>query len=190
MVRMQNVSIVVIVLLFTSITPTAFAERTVDFVKVIDVDKSSIDKYFKDFQSIKQIFPKSIKSIEPIKQTENENIFKLNLKMNGVSLNPQVLYKNSDDKHLLKILDGELKGTVISTELHEIWGFDGTPNQGTIVNVKTKLNTSGFFSIINLIPESAIIYTLDYGFSSIASDTSKDSFNNFSEKSSKKARSR
>lgn len=168
----------------------AFAERTVDFAKVIDVDKSSVEKYFKDFEILKQIFPKNIKSIDPIKQTENENIFKINLKMNGVSLNPQVLYKNSDDKHLLKVLDGELKGTVISTKLHETWGFDGTPNQGTIVNVKTKLNTSGFFSLINFIPESAIIYTLDYGFSSIVADTNNDSSNNSNEKPSKKARSK
>lgn len=168
----------------------AFAERTIDFAKVIDVDKESVEKYFKNFESLKQIFPKSIKSIDPIKQTENENIFKLNLKMNGISLNPQVLYKNSENKHLLKILDGDLKGTVISTKLHETWGFDGTPNQGTIVNVKTKLNTSGLFSLVNFIPESAIIYTLDYGLSSISSDTNKDSSIKFDEKPAKKARSR
>lgn len=174
-------------MLTIGITPMAFAERVVDFEKTVDVNIKSVEKYFKNFEKIQDVFPKSINSIT---QTENENIFKLNLEMNGVSLNPKVLYKNSDDTHLLKVLDGDLKGTTISTTLLETWGFDGTPNQGTVVNVKTKLNTSGFFSLVNFVPESSIIYTLDYSLSSIVSDVKGDSSNSSEKPVTKGYRSR
>ncbi|MFB5597645.1 MAG: hypothetical protein ACE5RJ_01325 [Nitrosopumilaceae archaeon] len=147
------------------------AERLVDFEKVIDLDKPTLQKHFKNFKTLSQLFPENIKNIQNVKDTTNGQILKMDLNINGFSLNPQVLFKESQGKYIFKILDSDLKGTRITTALEETWGFDGTPNQGTRVNVKTSFHSSGFFSLINLVPDEAIIFALDYGFFNIVENT-------------------
>ena len=150
---------------------TVFAERIIDFEKVIDVDKKSLEKYFEDINTLETVFPQNIKDIQSLKQTNDNELFKVHLNIEGISLDQKIFYEESENRHILKVLDGDLKGTTISTTLQQTWGFDGSPNQGTIVNMKTSLKASGFLSLVNLLPDRAIHHTYDYGLMSIIADS-------------------
>jgi len=169
--KYNNYIIIITILVILNGVQTASAERIIDFEKVLDIDKNSLEKYFKNIRVLEDVFPQNIKNIQSMKQTDDGNLFKVSLNMKGISLATQVLYKESENRHLLKVLDGDLKGTTITATLQKTWGFDGSQNQGTVVNVKTSLKASGFLSLVNLLPDKSILYTLDYSLANIVADS-------------------
>jgi len=73
-----------------------------------------------------------------------------------------VEYSNPhDDTHLIQVSSGDLRGTKINTSLEKTWGFDGTANKGTIVNMQLELHQSGLSSILGFIPDKVVLYSVD-----------------------------
>ena len=63
---------------------------------------------------------------------------------------------------MVEVTSGDLKGSKIITSLQKTWGFDGTTNGGTIVNMKISLQTSGMLSLLApSIPDQAVLSNLD-----------------------------
>ena len=54
-----------------------------------------------------------------------------------------------------------MSGTKINTSFEKTWSFDGTPNKGTIVNMQLDLRQSGLSSLLGIISDKAMLYSID-----------------------------
>jgi len=162
-------------------TQEAAAARQLVLEKVVDVNKNALQETLVDPSNLKDIFPDYIKSVESTKVQDNKNLAKLVLGLNGFNVNSEVEYtKLPNENHIVEVITGDLRGTKLTTTLKETWGFDGTPNQGTIVNIKMTLQYSGILSFLGLLSNEAFLYSLDYSLGNIVSYT-KDPTSNISE---------
>jgi len=151
-------------LVFVSyLTQPVFAERNIVFEKVVDINKKTLQNVFTDLNDYPRIFPDNIKSFEPISDNNrNRNAVKMVLGLNGFFIDSEIEYsKNHHERHVIKIISGDMKGTKLTTTLRETWGFDGTPNEGTIISLQMTLQFSGLLSLLDLAPEESILYSLD-----------------------------
>ncbi|HMK33376.1 MAG TPA: hypothetical protein VK431_07135, partial [Nitrosopumilaceae archaeon] len=63
-----------------------------------------------------------------------------------------------------EVISGDLKGSMITTTLQKTWGYDGSSDGGTIVNMKMVLKPSGMlFLIVPSIPDQVILSNLNAG---------------------------
>jgi len=73
-----------------------------------------------------------------------------------------VQYSNPyDGIHTIQVISGDLRGTKINTILEKTWSFDGRPNKGTIVNMQLELHQSGLSSVLGIVPDNAVLYSVD-----------------------------
>lgn len=120
-----------------------------------------------NIQNYPQIFPEYIKSVE----LTGTDTAKLNVGSNGIFFDVQTQYtQNPDGSYVVEVISGDLKGSKIITTLQKTWGFDGTPDGGTTVNMDMVLQTSGMLSLLApSIPDQAILSNLDSGLDKFAS---------------------
>lgn len=138
------VACISILIVGTIITPV-FATRYINLEKKVDVRKELFAETLIDLRNYAKIFPSFIKSVE----LKSDNNAKFRVNVEGTSYDAEVRYTiQPDHKYVLEVVSGDLKGTKMITTLTETWGFDGTPNAGTIVNMKVTLETSWFVSFI------------------------------------------
>ena len=158
---MKNlVSLIVVGTVFLVAANPAFADRSITFEKVVDIDKNTLQESLTDLNSLPKIFPKNVKSVES-QTTDEKNSAKVTFGLNGLSINSEIEVTELQNRNILEIVSGDLKGTRLTTVLQETWGFDGTPNQGTVVKMKMILQTSGLLSLVGLASDDDINYSLD-----------------------------
>ena len=163
-----------LVLLVIGISQPISAERSFYFEKVLDINKKSFQDSLTNLNNLPKIFPENIKSVE---QLSNEKA-KMILGVGGFSINSEVELTNKPNSvHTMKIISGDLEGTKITTALKETWSFDGTPNEGTIIEIDMILQTSGFISLIGLASDETILYSLDRSLLNIVSYVKSNSDN-------------
>ena len=172
-------SIIVLLIIFTTIQQTVFAERSIQFEKVLDIQKENLQEILLDLNNLPKIFPNNIKSIESVENQNGRALAKTVLTLNGFDFSSNVLYtKKTAEKHIMEIISGDLKGTKLDVTLKETWGFDGTPNAGTIVNIRMNLQFSGLASLLGFISDESLTYVLDKFLIDVVSDVNASSEKN------------
>ena len=79
-----------------------------------------------------------------------------------IPLSVQVEARNLDEnRHELTIISGDLKGSKIVTTLEKTWGYDGTPNTGTILSMDMSLQVSGLLAFLGIIDKDLVQYSID-----------------------------
>lgn len=135
----------------------AFAERHLIFEKVIDINKNELEKSITNLENLPKIFPDNIKSVKPYNDKSAQIVFGI-----GAFFVPSdVELTKGTDQNIVKITSGDLKDTHIVITTQETWGYDGTPKQGTIVNIEMNLQTSGFFALAGLASDDNLRYSFD-----------------------------
>ncbi len=111
-------SISVLLIIFTAIQQTVFAERSIQFEKVLDVQKENLQEILLDLNNLPKIFPNNIKSIEPVENQNGRALAKTVLTLNGFDFSSNVQYtKKPAEKHTMEIVSGDLKGTKLDVTL-------------------------------------------------------------------------
>lgn len=160
------VTLFLFVFSFLMISQSVYAEKELILKKTLDVKDQMLLETLANIQNYPQIFPEYIKSVE----LTGENTAKFNVGANGIFFNVQTEYtQNSDGSYMVEVTSGDLKGSKIITTLQKTWGFDGTPDGGTMVNMDMVLQTSGMLSLIApSIPDQAILSNLGTGLDKFA----------------------
>src|SRR6266849_1129369 len=148
-------TLILFVFSFFMIIHSAYAEKELTLKKTVNVQKQVLLETLSNIQNYPQIFPQYIKSVE----LTGTDTAKFNVGSNGIFFDVRTKYtQNSDGSHVIEVTDGDLKGSKIITTLQKTWGFDGTPEGGTLVNMNMVLQTSGMLSLIApSIPDQAIL---------------------------------
>ncbi|HEV2193728.1 MAG TPA: hypothetical protein VGR54_08945 [Nitrosopumilaceae archaeon] len=160
-------TLILFVISFLIISQSAYAEKDLSLKKTTDVKNQALLETLSNIQNYPQIFPEYIKSVE----LTGTNTAKFNVGSNGIFFDVQTKYtQNPDGSYVVEVISGDLKGSRIITTLQKTWGFDGTPDGGTIVNMDMVLQTSGMLSLLApSIPDQAILSNLDAGLDKFAS---------------------
>ena len=160
-------SIILFVFSFLMVSQFAYAEKELTLKKTVNVKNQALLETLSNIQNYPQIFPQYIRSVE----LTGANTAKFNVGSNGIFFDVQTRYaQDPDGKYVVEITSGDLKGSKIITTLQKTWGFDGTPDGGTVVNMDMVLQTSGMLSLIApSIPDQAILSNLDAGLDKFAS---------------------
>ncbi|MGI0041203.1 MAG: hypothetical protein ACRD94_04480 [Nitrosopumilaceae archaeon] len=144
----------IVVIVFS--TPV-FAERHLNFEKVIDINKNELEKSLTNLENLPKIFPATIKSVKPYSDKSAQIVFGI-----GAFFVPSdVELTKGTDQNIVKITSGDLKDTHLVITTQETWGFDGMANQGTLVNIDMVLQTSGFLALAGLASDDNIRYSFD-----------------------------
>jgi len=158
-VQLALVGLFSVILIFNS--QPVFADRNINYEKILDIDKDALEAVFEDLKILPEIFPDFVKSVES-SNNDNKKVAKIVLNLNGFHFYPKVQYSNpSDGTHLIQVISGDLRGTKINTSLEKTWGFDGTANKGTIANMQLDLKQSGLSSVLGIIPDKVVLYSVD-----------------------------
>ncbi|VVC05277.1 Uncharacterised protein [uncultured archaeon] len=149
------------------ISQSVYAEKDLSLKKTVDVKNQILLETLSNIQNYPQIFPEYIKSVE----LTGPDTAKFNVGSNGIFFDVQTKYKqNADGIYVVEVISGDLKGSKIVTTLQKTWGFDGTPDGGTIVKMDMMLQTSGMLSLIApSIPDQTILSNLGAGLDKFAS---------------------
>ena len=160
-------SLILFAFSFLVISQSAYADKELSLKKTVDVKNQILLETLSDLQNYPQIFPEYIKSVE----LTGANTAKFNVGSNGIFFDVQTQYtQNPDGSYVVEVTSGDLKGSRVITTLQKTWGFDGTPNGGTILNMDILLQTSGMLSLLApSIPDQAILSNLDSGLDKFAS---------------------
>ena len=119
-----------------------YGVRDVSFQNTVDVKKEFLLKALTDYNNYPKIFPDNIKSV-----TVSNNFVHIDVKAGPITFNEDATYAiQADGSYIVEIISGDLKGTKITSWFTDTWGFDGTPNGGTIVRTNLSLETSGLAS--------------------------------------------
>jgi hypothetical protein len=159
-------SLILFVFSFLVISQSAYADKELSLKKTVDVKNQILLETLSNLQNYPQIFPEYIKSVE----LTGENTAKFNVGSNGIFFDVQTQYtQNPDGSYVVEVTSGDLKGSRVITTLQKTWGFDGTPNGGTILNMDMLLQTSGMLSLLApSIPDQAILSNLDASLDKLA----------------------
>ena len=160
-------TLILFVFSFLTISQSAYAEKELVLKKTVNVNSQVLLETLSNIQNYPLIFPEYIKSVE----LTGADTAKFNVGSNGIFFDVQTKYtQNSDGSYVIEVTSGDLKGTKIITTLQKTWGFDGTPDGGTIVNMDLMLQTSGMLSLLApSIPDQAILSNLGTGLDKFAS---------------------
>jgi protoporphyrinogen oxidase len=160
---------VILVLIFLSVLvpniPASYADRVIDIQTVANVNEQSLITAISNVQDYPQIFPENVKYVKIL--DNKTNLVDMNAGINGIYFDTQAIYHQTPDgKYIVQVVSGDLKGTVMTTEMNKTWGFSGQPEMGTKVNIILDLQTSGFLSwMLNFVPDNSLSDALQNGFS-------------------------
>jgi ribosome-associated toxin RatA of RatAB toxin-antitoxin module len=159
-------TLILFVFSFLIISQSAYAEKDLSLKKTVDANSETLLETLSNVQNYPQIFPEYIKSVE----LTGTNTAKFNVGSNAIFFDVETKYmQNSDGSYVVEVTSGDLKGSRVVTTLQKTWGFDGTPDGGTIVNMDMILQTSGMLSLLTpSIPDQTILSNLGAGLDKFA----------------------
>jgi 3-hydroxymyristoyl/3-hydroxydecanoyl-(acyl carrier protein) dehydratase len=151
-----------LILLALSVTIIpAFAERTIEVRKEIDVKKEILATALTDLRSYKEVFPAFVKDVRVDSNTNQAKFIVIAQGTHEVDVKSSMY----EDSFVIDIVSGDLKGSKIITNLESRVGFDGTPNGATIVKTTLILETSWWVTTaLALISDSDIRKAVGDGF--------------------------
>jgi len=160
-------TLILFVFSFLIISQSAYAEKELTLKKTVNVTNQVLLETLSNIQNYPLIFPEYIKSVE----LTGTDTAKFNVGSNGIFFDVQTKYsQSSDGSYVVEVTSGDLKGSKIITTLQKTWGFDGTHDGGTMVNMDLMLQTSGMLSLLApSIPDQAILSNLNSGLDKFAS---------------------
>jgi len=167
-------TLILFVFSFLMISQYAYAEKDLSLKKTVDVNNQALLETLSNIQNYPQIFPEYIKSVE----LTGTDTAKFNVGSNGIFFDVQAKYAQaSDGSYVVEVTSGDLKGSKIVTTMQKTWGFDGTPDGGTIVNMNMVLQTSGMLGLFApSIPDQAILSNLNSGLDKFATYAKSKSY--------------
>jgi hypothetical protein len=122
----------------------AFAARTIEVTKDVDVSKTLLAEQLTDLESYTEIFPAFVKSVEVDQNTNRAKFIVETPARSEADVQSTI---QPDGTFVVEILSGDLKGSKIVTKLKERIGFDGTPKGATTVTTTLILETSWTVSL-------------------------------------------
>ncbi len=138
-----------------------FADKVIQYDKVLNIPKESLESVFQDLDNLPKIFPGFVESVEST-NTENRKVAKVVINLNGFRVYPLIEYSNpANGIHTMQVISGQLKDTKINIKLEKTWDFNGVANRGTIAHIDLNLKNSGFASFFNLFSDEAVLYSID-----------------------------
>lgn len=148
-------------LLSVTVIP-AFAERTIQVTKEVDVRKEALANVLTDLRSYKEIFPTLVKDVRIDPKTNQAKFTIIAQGTHEADVKSSTL---QDGSFVIDIISGDLKGSQITTNLEKKDGFDGTPDGATIVKATLMLETSWWISAaLTLVSDSDIEKAVGDGF--------------------------
>ncbi|HSA98066.1 MAG TPA: hypothetical protein VLF17_03210 [Candidatus Nitrosotenuis sp.] len=145
-----------------AVTP-AYATRTIEVKKEVDVKKDLLAKQLADLTGYKKIFPAFIKDVKT--DPSDKSRAKFIVEAQGTREADVKSTVKPDGTFIVEILSGDLEGSKITTTLKERAGFDGSPNGATIITTNLSLETSFLVSIaLSFVDDSQIQQAMGNGF--------------------------
>ncbi len=144
--------------------PSSYADRMITLQKVSDVKEESLLNTISDISQYSKIFPDNVKYVKIL--DNNTRLVDINAGINGIFFDTQAICKtDSDGNYIIDVVSGDLRGTIMTTNLEKTWGFHGQKDGGTITNISLDVKTSGLLAwMINLVPDSSVSDALQFGF--------------------------
>lgn len=140
----------------------AFAERTIQVTKEVDVRKEVLATVLADLRSYKEIFPTLVKDVQIDPKTNQAKFIIIAQGTHEADVKSSIL---QDGSFVIDIISGDLKGSQIITSLEKRVGFDGTPDGATIIRATLTLETSWWISAaLTLVNDSDIEKAVGDGF--------------------------
>ena len=125
----------------------AAAQKEIIFEKTVDVKQKYLLETMSNLKKYPKIIPDNINSVQLIEGKENQAL--MNVGLEGISFDVKTEYTVlPDGSHFIEVLDGDLKGTKLTTTLKKTWSYDGTNNGGTVVKMGLSLEVSGALSLV------------------------------------------
>lgn len=155
-------TIIIVVTVFSF--PSSYADRMITLQKVSDVKEESLLSTISDVSQYSKIFPDNVRYVKIL--DNNTRLVDINAGINGIFFDTQAICKtDSSGNYVVEVVSGDLKGTIMTTNLEKTWGFHGQKDGGTIANISLDVKTSGFLAwMINFVPDSSVSDALEYGF--------------------------
>lgn len=140
----------------------AFAERTIQVTKQVDVRKEVLATVLTDLRSYKEIFPTLVKDVTIDPETNQAKFTIIAQGTHEADVKSSTL---QDGSFVIDIISGDLQGSQITTSLQKRIGFDGTPDGATIVKATLTLETNWWISAaLSLVSDSDIEKAVGDGF--------------------------
>ncbi|MHB8546875.1 MAG: hypothetical protein ACYDAJ_08935 [Nitrosotalea sp.] len=154
--------VVIVVTVFSF--PSSYADRMITLQKVSDVKEESLLNTISDVSQYSKIFPDNVKYVKIL--DNNTRLVDIDAGINGIFFNTQAICKtDSNGNYVVEVVSGDLKGTIMTTNLEKTWGFHGEKDGGTIANISVDVKTSGLLAwMINFVPDSSVSDALEHGF--------------------------
>ena len=161
---LQFVLFVIIIVVTVFSFPPSYADRMITLQKVSDVKEKSLLSTISDVSQYSKIFPDNVRYVKIL--DNNTKLVDINAGINGIFFDTQAICKtDSNGNYIVEVVSGDLKGTIMTTNLEKTWGFHGQKDGGTIANISLDVKTSGLLAwMINFIPDSSVSDALEYGF--------------------------
>lgn len=136
--------------------------ETFFLTRTLDIEKNSLQNTLINVANYEKVFPEYVKSVRLIQDSNQKTITELSMGVGIIPLSVQVEAKNlGENRHELTIISGDLKGSKIVTTLEKTWGYDGTPNMGTILSMDMSLQVSGLLAFLGIIDNDLVQYSID-----------------------------
>lgn len=170
----KHLLVILVVIITASSVPLSYADRLINYQTVANVPEDSLISTISDISKYPQIFPDNIRYVKIL--NNKTNLIDMNAGMNGFFFDTQAIYhQNQGGKYVIEVVSGDLKGSVMTTQLNKTWSFDGKDGKGTMANVSLDLKTSGLLSwMIGFLPDNSLSSTLENGFDRFVEYTKSD----------------
>jgi hypothetical protein len=150
------------ILIANFVIAPAFATRTIQVTKQVDVKKDLFAKQLTDLKSYKEIFPTFVKDVK-IDQSTNRAKFVIDAQGRKEAYVKSTNLQNGT--LLIEIVSGDLKGSKVVTTLGNRLGFDGTPNGATTIHSTLVLETNWFVTLaLSFVDDKTISNAVGDGF--------------------------
>ena len=137
------------------------AQKEIFFEKTVNVKQNYLLDTMSNIENYPKIIPDNINSVKLIEGEKDQA--SMNVGLEGINFDVKTQYTIlPDGSNFIEVLEGDLKGTKLTTTLTKTWGFDGTKDGGTIVKMKLSLEISGALSLVTAFaPDESILFALD-----------------------------
>ncbi|HJU12902.1 MAG TPA: hypothetical protein VJ792_00405 [Candidatus Nitrosotalea sp.] len=122
-------------------------DRSIDFEKTVDVKRAYLIESMTNYTNYPNIFRGTINSASLVSNNTVQIQGAVGLFSFKELVTPTTLPNGSYE---IDVVSGELQGTKITSTFVSTWGFDGTPNGGTLVKTSLSLEAPSWLTSVAL----------------------------------------